>query len=325
MNALLEAPHPGPSCKDDPVLNEVLTGMRGRHKRLPSKLFYDAEGSALFELICQQPEYDLTRMEVCILKAYSVSIADALGPGVRLVEFGSGSGLKTRLLLASLDSVAAYVPVEISRAALAASVDALRDAFPALRIAPLEADFTQQLSLPYALANRSIVFFPGSTLGNLEPPDAIALLRNIRAEVGNSGGALIGIDLQKKVAEMEAAYNDRAGMTARFTLNMLAHLNRRFGADFDLATFAHEARYDTVAQRIATRIVSRIEQIVTIRGEAFRFNRGEGIQVEYSHKYTLEGFGQMARQANLRIANAWTDPRRRFAVVYLESVAVSRK
>lgn len=211
MNALLEAPHPGPSCKDDPALNEVLAGLRGRRKRLPSKLFYDAEGSALFELICQQPEYDLTRMEICILKAYSVSIADALGAGIRLVEFGSGSGLKTRLLLASLDAVADYVPVEISRAALSESVDALRAEFPSLHVTPLEADFTKRLSLPYSLAKRSIVFFPGSTLGNFEPGDAVALLRKIRAEVGTSGGALIGIDLQKNVAEMEAAYNDRAG------------------------------------------------------------------------------------------------------------------
>ena len=325
MNAVLEAPSPEPSCKDDSVLNEVRAGLRGRDKRLPSKLFYDAEGSALFELICQQPEYDLTRMEVCILKAYSVSIADALGPGVRLVEFGSGSGIKTRLLLDSLDSVETYVPVEISRTALTDSVHALRAEFPTLRIAPLEADFTKRLSLPYSLAKRSIVFFPGSTLGNFEPPEAISLLRKIRADVGNTGGALIGIDLQKKVTEMEAAYNDRAGITARFTLNMLAHLNRRFGADFDLGTFAHEAHYDAVHERIETRLVSQVYQVVTIAGERFSFSRGEAIQVEYSHKYTLDGFEQMARKASLRVAHAWTDPRRRFAVVYLESVAISRK
>ncbi len=324
MNALFEETYAEPSCRNDSVLQEVLTGLRGRRKRLPSKLFYDGEGSALFELICQQPEYDLTRMEVCILKAYSVAIADTLGPGVRLVEFGSGSGLKTRLLLQSLDAVAAYVPVEISETALAESVDALRAEFPALHVVPLQADFTKRLSLPYSLAKRSIVFFPGSTLGNFEQPDAIALLRKIRAAVGNSGGALIGIDLQKKVAEMEAAYNDRAGVTTRFTLNMLAHLNRRFGANFDLAAFAHEARYDEEANRIETSLVSRTDQVVTIAGEEFRFCRGEATQVEYSHKYTLEGFGQMARKANLRVANAWTDPRRRFAVVYLESVAVSR-
>ncbi len=298
---------------------EIADGLSATPKRLPSKFFYDEEGSRLFELICEQPEYDLTRNELAIMQAHAPSIAQALGPGVRLVEFGSGNGIKTRLLLGALDAPAAYVPVEISPTALGASVDALQRDFPRLPIVPLVADFTRRLELPRVPARRTVVFFPGSTLGNFAPDDALALLRSIRVDVGPRGAALVGIDLRKDAAEHEAAYNDRAGVTARFTLNMLAHLNRRAGTDFDLDAFTHEARYDAQAGRIATHLVTGRDQAVTLGARRFAFARGERLLVEYSHKYTLAGFEHLARQANLRVARTWTDPRERFAVVLLES------
>ena len=308
------------------VQQEVMEGLLATPKRLASKFFYDARGSELFEEICQQPEYYLTRAEIEIMQTHAPAIAWAIGERVRLVEFGSGSGLKTRILLENLKSPAAYVPIEISPTALVDSVMTLRALMPTLEIIPLVADFTQQLPLPRSQAwpRRTVVFFPGSTLGNLDPHAALGLLKNIRLAVGIGGGALIGIDLMKDPAVMTAAYNDQAGVTAAFTLNMLAHLNQAAGSDFDLSQFAHHAAYDVLAGRIETNLVSLSEQTVRVADASFHFAKGERLLVEYSHKYSLEEFRALAMRANLRDTHVWTDYEGRFALVHLVSTLNQR-
>jgi len=306
------------------LLADALAGLSKSPKRLPSKYFYDARGSELFERICEQPEYYPTRTELAIMRGQVGAIAAALGPNVRLVEYGSGSGLKTRLLLKSLEAPVAYVPVEISRSALAESVAGLEREFPGIEMLPVCTDFTQPIRLPRAARapRQTVVYFPGSTLGNFGPDDALRLLRQMRNEAGQGGGALaggvlVGIDLVKDTAAVEAAYNDAAGVTAEFTLNLLVRMNHELGADFDLAAFRHRARWHPLAERIETHIVSRREQEVHIDGRTFHFDASEAMLVEYSCKYTLEGFARFAARAGLRVAGVWTDPARQFSVQWL--------
>jgi dimethylhistidine N-methyltransferase len=308
----------------DGLLADALSGLAKSPKRLPSKYFYDARGSELFERICEQPEYYPTRTELAIMRDRVGAIAAALGPELRLVEYGSGSGLKTRLLLRSLESPAAYVPVEISRNALAESAARLEREFPRIEMLPVCADFTQPVKLPRAARapRQTVVYFPGSTLGNFAPDDALRLLRQMRNEAGQGGGllgggVLIGIDLVKDAAPLEAAYNDAAGVTAEFTLNLLVRMNHELDADFDLAGFRHRARWHPLAERIETHIVSLRGQDVHIDGRTFHFAEGEAMLVEYSCKYTLEGFARFAARAGLRVAEVWTDPDRQFSVQWL--------
>jgi dimethylhistidine N-methyltransferase len=311
----------------DDLLADALVGLSANPKRLPSKYFYDARGSALFERICEQPEYYPTRTELAIMREQIGAIAAALGPKVRLVEYGSGSGLKTRLLLRQLESPVAYVPVEISRTALADSVADLGNEFPGIEMLPVCADFTRPITLPHAARapRQTVVYFPGSTLGNFDPDDALRLLRQMRVEAGQGGGALaggvlIGVDLIKDKPLLEAAYNDAAGVTAEFTLNLLVRMNHELGADFDLAGFRHRARWHPLAGRIETHIVSNCEQDVHLDGRTFHFAAGEAMLVEYSCKYTLEGFARFAARAGLQVAGVWTDPGRRFSVQWLTCV-----
>ncbi|TAN07681.1 MAG: L-histidine N(alpha)-methyltransferase [Rhodanobacteraceae bacterium] len=306
------------------LLADVLAGLAAAPRRLPSKYFYDARGSRLFERICALPEYYPTRVELSIMRDNIHAMGLALGPNVRLVEYGSGSGLKTRLLLKHLDAPVAYVPVEISRSALAASVAALGREFPAVEMLPVCADFTQPITLPRAARapRQTVVYFPGSTLGNFAPDAALRLLGQMRVEAGQGGGllgggALIGVDLVKDKAALEAAYNDAAGVTAEFTLNLLVRLNREIGADFDLGAFHHQARWHALAQRIETRIVSERAQDVHIAGQTFHFAAGEAVLVELSCKYTVEGFARLAARAGLRAAEVWTDPGHQFSVQWL--------
>jgi len=303
----------------DDMLAEVLEGLRCQPRSLPSKYFYDPAGSALFERICEQPEYYLTRTEIGIMREHAADIAAALGPRVLLMEYGSGSGLKTRLLLASLSAPVAYAPVEISRAALLESLDAIRREFPALELLPVCADFTAYVAPPRPAAGacRRVIYFPGSTLGNFTLAEAVRLLRQMRREMGPGGAALVGIDLRKDPALIEAAYNDAAGVTAAFTLNMLARFNRELDADFDLAAFRHRARYNAMAGRIETHLLSLREQAVRLAGHCMQFARGDAILVEYSYKYALEQVALLARQAGLRVAQQWSDAQRRFSLQYL--------
>ena len=309
----------GPRPNSDELANDVRLGLGRRPKHLPSKYFYDARGSHLFEQICAQPEYYLTRTELAIMRDYAVAIAAVLGPEVLLLEYGSGTGIKTRLLLEHLQRPAAYMPVELAHDALAASVAHLHAALPELEILPVCADFTQPVSpvQPRGRRRRTVVYFPGSTIGNFDGADGVALLRKMRAEMGPNGGALIGIDLKKDPAVIEAAYNDAAGITAQFTLNLLMRLNRELGADFDLAAFRHRAIYNRIAGRIETHLISVRKQDVHVAGITAHFAAGEAMLVELSCKYALEDFARLAAEAGLRVAQMWTDAERLFCVQYL--------
>jgi dimethylhistidine N-methyltransferase len=301
------------------LLEIVQRGLRAQPKYLPSWLFYDARGSALFERICEQPEYYLTRCETALMQAHAASIADTLGMHVRLVEYGSGSAAKTRLLLEHMAAPVSYVPVEISPEPLHASVQRLAGRFPELPMQPLCADFTRALRLPIPsrAPRRTVIYFPGSTIGNFDTREAVALLRKMRSEMGENGGILIGADLKKDAAVIEAAYNDAAGVTAEFTLNMLARLNREVGCDFELESFRHHAHYNALAGRIETSLVSLRAQKVRMGRSQVAFDEGEAIRVEVSCKYSLEDFAALAGKAGLDVLRVWLDPERMFSVQYL--------
>jgi len=303
----------------DDMLGDVLRGLAQEPRRLPSKYFYDARGSRLFESICEQPEYYLTRAELALMQAHLANIADMLGPRVLLVEYGSGSGIKTRLLLRHLHDPVAYMPLEISRSALLASVERLAGDFPGIEMLPVCADFTRPVRLPQPRRQqrRTVIYFPGSTIGNFETGQAVQLLRQMREEMGADGAALVGVDLLKDPARIEAAYNDAAGVTAAFTLNMLVHINQVLEADFEIDGFTHRATFNAEAGRIETWIDSRRDQDVHIGDRVFRFRRGESILVEYSCKYSRASFARLAAEAGLRVQHVWTDPDDLFSLQYL--------
>lgn len=304
----------------DDLLGDVLAGLSASPKRLPSKYFYDRRGSELFEEITRQPEYYLTRVELALIEDCAAQVAAAVGPRAHVVEYGSGSGRKTRLLLDAMEDPVAYTPVEISRSALVGSVQRLDREFGPVQMLPVLGDFTQRIPLPdpEREARRVLVFFPGSTLGNLTDAEAVRLLKAMRGTMGDKGAALIGIDLQKSPQLIEAAYNDAAGVTAAFTLNLLVRLNRELGADFDLAGFRHRAVYVPEAGRIETFIDSLRAQSVTVQGRTFEFAAGEAMQVEYSHKYTDEGFAALAARAGLAVVRGWNDPEDWFGMRLLQ-------
>lgn len=298
--------HPSP----DDIAGDVVAGLSATPRRLPSKYFYDRRGSELFEEITHQPEYYPTRVELALLEASAAQIAERVGPRAHVVEYGSGSGRKTRVLLDALEDPVAYTPIEISRSALMASVERLDREFGDIEVLPVCADFTQPVPLPRPArdADHAFVFFPGSTLGNFVHDDAVGLLRAMYQTMGPRGGALVGIDLQKDPQILERAYNDANGVTAAFTLNLLARLNRDIGSDFDLDGFEHRAVYSQANGRIETFLVSQRAQTVRVEGRAFDFAQGEAMQVEYSHKYTDAGFDAMAAAADLRVTRRWNDP-----------------
>lgn len=318
MNAVLKLTdlHPTP----DDISGDILAGLSRTPKRLPSKYFYDKRGSELFEEITRQPEYYLTRVELQLLEDSAPEIAEAVGPRAHVVEYGSGSGRKTRLLLDALEDPVAYTPIEISRSALLASVERLDREFDDIEVLPVLADFTEPVPLPAPerKADHALVFFPGSTLGNFTDAEAVRLLRAMRATMGDRGGALVGIDLQKSPAIIEAAYNDAAGVTAAFTRNLLARLNRDIGSDFDLDAFAHHAEYVADAGRIETFLVSQRAQTVTVEGQRFAFVEGERMQVEYSQKYTDDSLAALAGEAGLKIVRGWNDPKDWFGLRLLQ-------
>jgi dimethylhistidine N-methyltransferase len=306
---------------DHDTQREVLTGLSRRPRRLPCKLFYDPRGAALFEQICQTPEYYLTRTELAIMRRRIHAMAAAVGPHARLVEFGSGASVKVRLLLDSLPSPAAYVPIDISVEQLDAAAQAIAQDYPRLSVTPVFADYTRDFELPpppEGAVGKTVVFFPGSTIGNFPLPEAVAFLRRIAAVAGPGGGLLIGVDLVKDPAIIERAYNDAQGVTAAFNLNILEVLNRQFGADFDPSLFEHEAEYDHVNQRVEMRLRSRVKHRVTVAGRTFTFEPGEAIVTEHSHKHTPAGFAAMAAQAGLAVRQVWCDPARVFSVQYLD-------
>lgn len=303
-------------------LEEVLSGLANSRKTLPCKYFYDKRGSRLFDLICELDEYYLTRTELEIMEAYAPQMAAQIGPGVMLVEYGSGSSVKTRLLLDHLEDMAAYVPVDISREHLQQTCRNLARSYPTLEVLPVCADFTMEFDLPEPRCEPThcAVFFPGSTIGNFCPHEAEKLLSRIAPLCGAGGGLLIGVDLQKDRESLEAAYDDAQGVTAQFNLNLLHRINRELDGDFQLDRFQHRAIYNAKHGRVEIYLQSLTDQVVTVAGRSFDFAAEELICTEYSHKYTVDGFAQSAAKAGLTLRKQWTDDQRRFAVLHLAIV-----
>ena len=299
-------------------LSDVLEGLTRSAKTLPCKYFYDARGSALFDRICTLPEYYPTRTELAILRRHAGAMAAAIGPRCLLVEYGSGSSTKTRLLLDRLAEPAAYVPVDISREHLLQSAAALAAHYPRLRVIPVCADFTRPFALPDVPdAARVVGYFPGSTIGNFAPADARKFLADVAEQCGPGGALLIGVDLTKPRSVLEPAYDDARGVTAEFNRNLLRRANRELGADFDLAAFDHRAFWNASLGRVEMHLVSRRDQVVRIAGQAIPFAKGESIHTENSHKYELEGFAALAAAAGFTVERVWTDDAELFSVQLL--------
>jgi L-histidine Nalpha-methyltransferase len=298
---------------------EVVAGLRRPQKALASKYFYDERGSELFDRICALPEYYPTRTELRLLGRHLDEVARLVGPRASVIELGAGSNAKIRLLLDRLLEPIAYVPVDISSDYLLRQARELAKDYPHVRIRPVCADFTRPFGLPEhpVTPDRNLVFFPGSTIGNFTRPQALQLLQVMAVQAKPGGGALIGVDLRKDIAILERAYNDAAGVTAEFNLNLLARLNRELGANFDLATFRHEAIYDVAESRIEMRLTSLRPQTVRIAGAEIRFDENEHIVTEYSHKYSVEDFQALATRAGFEPLRVWLDPDGLFSVHFL--------
>lgn len=299
---------------DARLFEEVTVALRQNPKMLPSKLFYDTRGAALFEQIMTLPEYYPTRTELGILDKNAQAISTWIGPQARIVEFGSGSGDKTRLLLEHLTSPSEYLPIDIAATQLNVFAASLRLDFPDLRVRPIVADYTRGLRLPPRApeSGRTIVFFPGSTIGNFEPDAASEFLQAAAQLSGSGAGLLIGVDLKKDPALIERAYNDEAGVTAAFNRNILKHVNGLFRGTFDPAAFHHRAFYNTARGRIEMRLVSASAQRATLHGPdgreaTFDFAQGEELVTEYSYKYTVEEFVRLAQAVGFRWRHTWTD------------------
>jgi len=310
----------------DRICDDLAKGLTAVPRKLPPKYFYDDVGARLFERITELPEYYPTRTEIEILQQRGTEIAEAIGESTAIIEFGSGSGEKTWILLRHLHGAVAYVPVDISRAQLIDFAGRVVAEHPELHVVPVCADYTAELTLPPLPegVSRCVAFFPGSTIGNFEPADAARFLCRVRRLVGSDGGLLLGIDLRKDPAIIEAAYNDAEGVTAKFNLNLLRRANRECGADFDLDGFRHLAVYDEVGGRIEMRLVALRDQIVRLMPDPdepdrieLDFREGEYIITEYSHKYDLDGFTELAESAGWRRERVWMDERHWFAVVLL--------
>jgi dimethylhistidine N-methyltransferase len=301
-----------------PELKEIMVGLRKPEKMISPKYFYDERGSQLFDDITHLPEYYPTEIEFGIMHDNVDELADLVGPQASLIEYGSGSSRKTRVLLEHLHELAVYVPVDISEDHLLASAEKIRVEFPSLEVLPVVADFTKPFALPNpkVMPLRNIVYFPGSTIGNFTNEAAQELLGVMYQEAGEDGAMLIGVDLQKDPAIIERAYNDRAGLTAEFNLNMLTHLNREFGFDFDVDAFSHSATYVQEEGRMVIELISNRDQVVSNGDELVEVSDGEAILTEYSHKYTLDGFAAMANEAGFEVRKVWTDAEQLFSVQY---------
>lgn len=308
--------HPQQASLRDTILN----GLRQPQKTLPAIYFYDERGSQLFDRITELPEYYPTRTEISIMRARAPEIRDLIGERALIVELGSGSSLKTRLLLEALRDPAAYVPVDISRDHLLLAARRLAAEYPDIEVLPVCADFSEPFDLPRprgAEPARNVVYFPGSTIGNFHHEESRELLAAMRRVAGRRGGLLIGVDLKKDRETLERAYNDAQGVTAEFNLNMLVRLNRELDATFDLAAFRHRAIWNEGAGRIEMHLVSERDQRVEVAGEPVEFRAGEYILSECSYKYAPSEFGALASESGFDVRRVWTDPARLFSVQYL--------
>ncbi len=300
-------------------LQEALAGLQDSPKTLPCKYFYDQRGSQLFDQICDLPEYYPTRTEAGIMEDNIKEMASVFGDDCLLIEYGSGSSTKTRILLDHLPHLAGYVPMDISREHLHQTAESLALAYPHLEILPLCADYTAPFELPQASrpAQSRMVYFPGSTIGNFHRPEAAAFLCRIAEVCGPGGGLLIGVDLRKSLQILEPAYNDAQGVTAAFNLNLLRRMNRELGADFDLESFAHHAFYSEEIGRIEMHLQSLKPQTVHLGDQEIGFDEGETIWTECSYKYSLPEFAAVAASAGFQVRQVWTDPAQKFSVQYL--------
>ena len=306
--------------RDATFLNDVVAGLSRRQKTLPCRYFYDDRGSALFEEITELPEYYPTRTEALILKKHAGEMVHDAPDDAVLIEYGSGSSRKTELLLQNMPRLRTYVMIDVSAAALDGARERLRKRFPSLDIRPAVANFSLPVSLDADLQDApKIGFFPGSTIGNLTPPEAQRLLRLFRATLAPRGQLIIGVDLKKDSSILVPAYNDAAGVTAAFNMNLLDRINRELGADFDLGKFRHEAVYNQRDGRIEMRLVSLARQTVRLDGHAFAFEAGEFIHTENSYKYSIDQFRDLATSAGWDAASVWTDPDELFSVHKLVS------
>jgi len=304
-------------------LADVISGLSARQKTLSCKYFYDEAGSELFDAICGLEEYYATRTETALIAEHGAEMADLIGPGVSLIEYGCGSLVKTRLLLDALDTPSVFVPIDISTAHLMRSaVDLIRD-YPALNVLPLGADFTQPVELPEEAVNggaKKVGFFPGSTIGNFDQVEAAQFLATVAGTVGAGGGLLIGVDLKKDEQTLLRAYDDASGVTAAFNLNIIQRINRELGADFDVAAFRHEARYNEDHGRIEMHLVSRNDQSVKIQDNSFRFRKDESIRTENSYKYHAEEFQNLAIAAGFSPIKTWVDNNELFSIHYFSKI-----
>lgn len=300
-------------------LEEVLAGLAQAPRSLPCKYFYDAFGSQLFDRICELDEYYPTRTELAIMERHVREIVTCLGPRCLLVEYGSGSSLKTRILLDHLEDPAGYVPIDISREHLLQSAAELAATYETIPVLPVCADYTQDVEVPRpgGHVGRVVVYFPGSTIGNLTPAQARSFLQRIAGVGGPGGGLLIGVDLKKDVDVLWAAYNDAQGVTAAFNKNLLTRINRELGADFDVDRFEHEAVYDPAHGRVEMRLVSTVDQEVHLAGRTIPFRKHERIVTEYSYKYSPGDFATLAASAGFAVERVWTDEASLFSVQLL--------
>lgn len=300
----------------NPFLHDVLSGMAQPQKSLPSKYLYDTRGCELFEKVCELPDYYLARTEIAIMREHAGAMARFLGPDCQLIEFGSGSSTKTRILIEQLQPPL-YVPIDIAGEAIRAAAAGLAQAFPRLNINGVCADYTRPLTLPEFVGvpiRRKAVYFPGSTIGNFTPHEAIEFLKIARRMVGPGGALLIGVDLKKDKQALAAAYDDAAGVTAAFNLNLLQRINRELGGDFQLRRFRHKAFYDEIKGWIEMHLESLASQFVHVGGERFGFNAGETIHTEISCKYSVEEFQAVAHRAGFAPEQTWIDAAKLFSV-----------
>ena len=299
-------------------LSEAIAGLSRMPRTLPCKYFYDERGAALFQNICELPEYYISRTETAILRLYAHEMAQCIGARCELIGLGTGAGTKTRILLEELEAPAVYIPIDISKEQLRQSTALFHQLFPQLEILPVCTDYLQPFDLPSPVRTAAckIVYFPGSTIGNFEPVEATEFLRRIVDLCDKNGGLLIGVDLQKDPDLLERAYNDSQGVTAQFNLNLLRRANHELQADFDLERWRHRSIYNSAAGRIEMYLISEIDQTVHIANHEFRFRSGEKIITEFSYKYTPEGFTALASAAGFEFARMWTDEARLFGVFY---------
>ncbi len=299
----------------------MLQGLQDARKELPSKYFYDEVGSQLFEQICELDEYYLTRTELSIMQAHMHEIVSLLGPNCLLIEYGSGSSTKVRMLLDALEDPTGYVPIDIAKEHLLHSAASLALAYPELEVLPVCADYTSdfELPLPGKPVLRRVAYFPGSTIGNFDREPAKQFLKQI-ARVCQSGGLLIGVDLKKDFNILHRAYNDSQGVTAQFNKHLLVRINQELDANFQLNQFGHYAFYNPGQSRIEMHLVSLKNQTVRIGDSEIAFKLGESIWTESSYKYTPEEFAQLAATAGFTVERVWTDPRQFFSVQYLKRV-----